>query len=183
MPRLFRERLTEPNIGHINDQKEMNLQIRKAAWSDIPQIMDLLHQVNDIHADGRPDLFIHGCTKYTPEELIGILGNPGTPVFAAMTDEDILAGYCFCIVEDHSESHILQKVRTLYIDDLCVSEKYRGRHVGQTIYAFVKDYAKANGFYNLTLNVWARNTGAIGFYESLGMQVQKIGMEEILCPP
>ena len=158
----------------------MELNIRKAEDRDCPEIMDLLHQVNDIHADGRPDLFIHGCTKYTPEELAGILKNPKTPVFVAINEEGILIGYCFCIVEDHSESHILQKVKTLYIDDLCVSEKCRGLHVGQNIYAYVKDYAKANGFYNITLNVWARNTGAIRFYESLGMQIQKIGMEEIL---
>ena len=158
----------------------MKLQIRKAEIQDREEIMDLLHQVNDIHADGRPDLFIHGCTKYTPEELAGILNNLNTPVFVAINDEGILIGYCFCIVEDHSESHILQKVKTLYIDDLCVSEKCRGLHVGQTIYAYVKDYAKANGFYNITLNVWARNTGAIRFYESLGMQIQKIGMEELL---
>lgn len=158
----------------------MEIKIRKAEEQDCPEIMELLHQVNDIHADGRPDLFIHGCTKYTPDELAGILKNPDTPVFVAINDAGILTGYCFCIVEDHSESHILRKVKTLYIDDLCVSEKFRGRHVGRTIYAHVKEYAKENGFHNITLNVWARNTGAIKFYESLGMQIQKIGMEELL---
>ena len=60
------------------------------------------------------------------------------------------------------------------------SEKFRGQHIGQALYGYVKGYAKENGFYNITLNVWSRNTNAIGFYESLGMQVQKIGMEEIL---
>ena len=158
----------------------MNLYIRKAENKDIDQIMVLLHQVNDIHADGRPDLFIHGRTKYTPEELTQIIRNQKTPVFVALTDEEALAGYCFCIVEDHSESHILQKVKTLYIDDLCVNEKYRGLHIGRTIYGHVKAYAKENGFYNLTLNVWSRNENAIRFYESLGMTVQKIGMEELL---
>ncbi len=33
---------------------------------------------------------------------------------------------------------------------------------------------------NLTLNVWADNVSAVGFYESLGMKIQKIGMEKIL---
>lgn len=158
----------------------MNIKIRKAEHKDTDGIMNLLHQVNDIHADGRPDLFIHGCTKYTPDELAGILKNPKTPVFVALNDDGNLAGYCFCIVEDHSKSHILQKVRTLYIDDLCVDQKYRGLHIGRTIYDFVKKYAKENGFYNITLNVWARNQSAIKFYESIGMHIQKIGMEELL---
>jgi ribosomal protein S18 acetylase RimI-like enzyme len=32
----------------------------------------------------------------------------------------------------------------------------------------------------LTLNVWADNTSALGFYENLGLRKQKIGMELIL---
>lgn len=158
----------------------MKLNIRKAEARDCPEIMDLLHQVNDIHADGRPDLFIHGCTKYTPEELSEIIKNPLTPVFVAVNEEGKLAGYCFCIIEDHSDSNNLHKVKTLYIDDLCVSERCRGQHIGKTIYGYVKEQAKQNGFYNITLNVWSRNPNAIKFYESLGMQIQKIGMETVL---
>ncbi len=158
----------------------MNLNIRKAEERDCPEIMNLLHQVNDIHADGRPDLFIHGCSKYSPTQLKDIITNPETPVFVGINDEGVLAGYCFCVVEDHADSNNLQKIKTLYIDDLCVNESFRGHHVGRTLYEYVKKYAKDNGFYNLTLNVWSRNLNAIKFYESLGMQIQKIGMEEIL---
>lgn len=164
----------------IFNSQDMKLNIRKAEDRDRPEIMELLHQVNDIHADGRPDLFIHGCTKYTKEELSEIIGNPLTPVFVAINEDGGLAGYCFCIIEDHADSNNLRKVKTLYIDDLCVNEKCRGQHIGQIIYVYVREFAKENGFYNLTLNVWGRNTNAIKFYESLGMKVQKIGMEDIL---
>ena len=41
-------------------------------------------------------------------------------------------------------------------------------------------FAKEQGFYNVTLNVWADNVKAVGFYEKLGLRVQKIGMEKIL---
>lgn len=44
----------------------------------------------------------------------------------------------------------------------------------------VVGYAKNNGFYNLTLNVWADNKKAVGFYEKIGLKIQKIGMEKIL---
>ena len=158
----------------------MKLNIRRAEQRDCKEIMELLRQVNDIHADGRPDLFIHGCTKYTQAELEEIIKTDATPVFVAINEGGILAGYCFCIIEDHADSNNLRKVKTLYIDDLCVGESCRGQHVGRTIYEFVKDYARDNGFYNITLNVWSRNPNAIRFYESLGMQIQKIGMEEIL---
>jgi len=32
----------------------------------------------------------------------------------------------------------------------------------------------------VTLNVWSCNPSALAFYESMGMKVQKIGMETIL---
>ena len=71
-------------------------------------------------------------------------------------------------------------VKTLYIDDLCVDETERGKHIGKTLYDFVVSYAKKNGYYNVTLNVWADNKKAVGFYEKIGLRVQKIGMEKIL---
>lgn len=142
--------------------------------------MELLSQVNDVHADGRPDLFRHGMTKYTEEELHRILENSLTPVFVGETEQGEIAGYCFCVVIDNTGSNNLQPIKTLYIDDLCVDKDSRGLHVGRKIYEFVKEFALANGFYNLTLNVWSCNPGAIRFYESLGLKPQKIGMEEVL---
>lgn len=158
----------------------MELNIRMAADKDIEGIMSLLHQVNDVHADGRPDLFIHGHTKYDEMTLKSIIANPQTPIFVGIDPEGNLAGYCFCIIEDHSSSDHLAPVKTLYIDDLCVDRMYRGKHVGRTIYNRVIDYAKENGFYNVTLNVWCCNPGAMKFYESLGMKPMKIGMETII---
>ena len=73
-----------------------------------------------------------------------------------------------------------RKIKTLYIDDLCVDENARGKHVGSQLYEFVLKYAKNEGYYNVTLNVWADNLKALGFYEKLGLRKQKIGMEVIL---
>lgn len=154
--------------------------IRNAKEEDLPRIMDLLHQVNDVHAVGRPDLFVKGHTKYTREELIGIISNPGTPVFVYVDDKDNLLGYCFCMVQDYTTEKHFAPVKTLYIDDLCVDAGCRGKHVGKILYDYVKEFAKSVGFYNITLNVWSENPGAIGFYQHLGLKPYKIGMEEIL---
>ena len=48
------------------------MEIRKARLEDIERIGYLLHQVNDVHADGRSDLFIHGKRKYNDDELVEI---------------------------------------------------------------------------------------------------------------
>ena len=144
------------------------------------EIMGLLKQVNDIHAEGRPDIFIKGLTKYNEEGLLEIIENPETPVFVSIGEDEGLAGYCFCIIEDHTEYPNLQPIKTLYIDDLCVDEHRRGEHIGKQLFEFVKNYARENGFYNITLNVWSRNTGAQKFYEAMGMTPMKTMLECVL---
>ncbi|MDE5996622.1 MAG: GNAT family N-acetyltransferase [Muribaculaceae bacterium] len=139
--------------------------------------MYLLRQVNDIHAEGRPDIFIKGLTKYDEEGLTKIISEHNTPVFVAIDQEGKLAGYCFCIVEDHSAYVNLHPIKTLYIDDLCVDEKRRGQRVGQQLFEYVKKYAKDSGIYNITLNVWSCNTSAQKFYEAMGLKPMKTVME------
>ena len=56
----------------------------------------------------------------------------------------------------------------------------RGKGVGRALYHHVLDFARAEGCYNVTLNVWACNPGAQRFYEAMGMVPQKLGMETIL---
>ena len=56
----------------------------------------------------------------------------------------------------------------------------RGKHVGKTLYEYVISYAREQGFYNVTLNVWTCNPSALKFYEAMGLVPQKIGMETIL---
>lgn len=155
------------------------INIRRAKDNDIPTLDKLLFQVHEVHHRARPDLFKADAKKYTDEQLKEILANDKTPVFVAESDGKIL-GYAFCIHKQFINDNNMTDVKTLYIDDLCVDENERGRHIGKTLYDFVVSYAKENGYYNVTLNVWADNKKAVGFYEKIGLRVQKIGMEKIL---
>ncbi|MCM1165360.1 MAG: GNAT family N-acetyltransferase [Lachnospiraceae bacterium] len=154
------------------------MSIRKAEPRDIPRIMELLSQVLEVHAAGRPDLFKSGTTKYSPHELGEIIADSERPIFVAEHDE-VVRGYAFCVFQRHEE-HNAPRYTTLYIDDLCVDESSRGMHVGSALYGHVLKFAKESGCYNVTLNVWACNESAMRFYEKCGLQVQKIGMEKIL---
>lgn len=155
------------------------LRIRRAAEGDIPALDRLLFQVHKVHSDARPDLFRPGAKKYSDGELKELLADGARPVFVAEREGQIL-GYAFCIHQQHGPHSSMTDVKTLYIDDLCVDETARGQHVGQALYGYVLDYAREQGCYNVTLNVWAANPGALAFYEKLGLKVQKLGMETIL---
>lgn len=153
--------------------------IRKAKIKDIPTIDKLLYEVHKVHSDARPDLFKKGARKYTDEQLESIIANKNTPVFVAVAN-DTVVGYAFCIHKQFINDNNMTDIKTLYIDDLCVDENCRGNHVGTKLYNYVINYAKENNYYNVTLNVWAANTNALAFYQKIGLQVQKIGMEKIL---
>ncbi len=156
------------------------MKIRKAQEKDIERINELLYQVCMIHHQGRPDLFRAGARKYSEQQLIDILHDEKTPVFAAVDDNDTLMGYAFCIFKETKGDNILTDIKSLYIDDLCVDEKFRGKGVGKALYQAVKKLARENGCYNLTLNVWSRNTSAHEFYLRCGFTPQKTMMEEKL---
>ncbi|MBQ3842341.1 MAG: GNAT family N-acetyltransferase [Ruminiclostridium sp.] len=155
------------------------MEIRRAAISDIDGINRLLRQVLEVHHEGRPDLFKGGVKKYTNTELAEIIRDDGRPIFAAF-DGERLVGYAFCVIKYYPHDNILTDIKTLYIDDLCVDETERGKHIGTAVYEYVKEYAKNTGCYNITLNVWECNPPAKRFYEHLGLVPQKIGMEMIL---
>ena len=153
--------------------------IRRAKFKDIPQLDKLLFEVHKIHSDIRPDLFTVGEKKYTDEELERIIVDEQKPIFVAEHNGKV-KGYAFCIFRQDLESKSVTNIKTLYIDDLCVDEDTRGMHIGTKLYNHVIDFARKSGCYNVTLNVWAGNDGAMKFYERIGFKIQKIGMETIL---
>ena len=153
--------------------------IRRAIEKDIPKIIDLLKQVCLVHHKCRPDIFKVG-TKYSTEELKAILKDDIRPILVSVDENDNVQGYCFCIYQQHLNNSVLTDIKTLYIDDLCVDETLRGKHIGKELYESAVELAKDTGCYNLTLNVWSCNQSALKFYESLGLLPQKIGMELIL---
>ena len=157
----------------------MSGEIRRAGAQDVAGVHELLSQVLEVHAAGRPDLFRTGTRKYTDDELLGIFANDETPVFVAVEGPEVL-GHAFCVLEDHTAENNWQDVKTLYIDDICVSGKSRGRHVGTALYRHVIDYARGLGCHDVTLNVWSCNPGAKAFYEAMGMTPYKVGMEQVL---
>ena len=161
-------------------QEDNNMNIRRAEDRDIERIKELLVQVLNIHAEGRPDLFIPNTTKYTTEELKEIIADPQRPIFVGTDENDRVLGYAFCIMQKRLHSNNMTDIKTLFIDDLCVDETCRGMHVGRAIYEYVEAYAREQGCYHITLNVWSFNTPAKGFYEKIGLKPMETTLEKIL---
>lgn len=156
------------------------MSIRRAQDKDIEGILKLLSQVLEVHAAIRPDLFISGTTKYTAEELKEIIADDLRPIYVSVDDNENVLGYAFCVVEQAPASNVLVPHTSIYIDDICVDEAARGKHVATGLFEYVRDEAKKKGYYELTLNVWEGNDGAEAFYKAMGFKTKKTNMEYIL---
>ncbi len=156
------------------------MNIRRAKQSDMSGINKLLNQVLMVHHNGRPDLFKSNVKKYTDEELALLIEDDNKPILVAVDENEEVLGYAFCMFQQHMNNNILTDIKTLYIDDLCVDEDKRGMHIGKQLYDYVINFAREQGCYNLTLNVWSCNVNAMKFYEKCGLVPQKVGMETIL---
>lgn len=153
--------------------------IRKAEIKDIDEILYLLSDVLELHVRIRPDIFESGHTKYTKEELINKLNEENFHVYVGEISNKVVA-YAMCVIELPKFTHTMKKVKTMYIDDIEVNPDYRGQGLGRLLFEFLKEEAKRLGCYNITLNEWEGNDGAIKFYEKLGMKPQKTTLELIL---
>lgn len=154
--------------------------IRKAIPADIPQINSLLEQVLTVHYNIRPDLFKPNTKKYTDSELSDIINDDSTPIFVWTDELDLARGYAFCQLKCTLGQNCMQPIKSIYIDDICVDESRRGRHIASELFEHVKSYAKSIGCHNITLNVWEGNDPARVFYEKMGMGIQKTTMEMVL---
>ncbi len=161
--------------------------VRRAVPGDYRVIGRLLSELLEMHRAGRPDLFEDGAaakSKYSEEEYLELLRDPKSVIFTACIGGET-AGYLICKIIDKKENPVLKSVKTLYLDDLCVSGSERGKGAGRALMAAAEEYARKNGFHNITLNVWEFNENAKGFYAAMGYKTQRRELEKVLeqLPP
>lgn len=157
------------------------MKIRLAQEKDIDDIEKLLIQICTVHSKQRPDLFKSGGQKYNKSQIKEIISDKTKPVIVAYDEGDKrVIGYAMCIIKTVKNDTALCDMKSLYLDDLCVDESYRGKGVGKKIYEYLIEYAKKESCYNITLNVWEGNEGAKNFYNKCGLTLQKTTLEKIL---
>lgn len=152
--------------------------IRKAELKDIGAIGRILCQVNDVHAQGRPDIFIEGKRKFNDEELKEILSNDELEFY--VYEEDEVCAYACIEMHEYPKSENRHARKEIYVEDLCVDENYRHKGIATKLLDYISELGKQRGCDALTLNVWACNKGAEAFYKIYGMQPFKTVMEKKL---
>lgn len=147
-----------------------------AQKQDIDQILKLLQQVLNVHAEIRPDIFIKDTTKCTKEELEMMLDSPSHPIFVYKENGQVLAHLFLEIQQFHSPNRYSKK--ELFIEDLCVDENARGKGIGKKCLAFAEQFAKENHCDRICLHAWHGNQKAMDLYMNTGYQIQQYTLEK-----
>lgn len=139
--------------------------IRTAEEKDIPSILTLLDEVNEIHASERPDIFKRG-QKYHEKDIRGLLEDKKVHILIA--EEESVLGYAILLEQEQKEDELMKERRFLYLDDLCVDKKARSKGVGSLLLREAEKLAKSLSYSSITLRVWSFNKKAIAFYQREG---------------
>ena len=154
--------------------------IRNLKLEDFDDVNNLFMQLHNSEMEHRPDLFrkIEKPTTSRAWDFEASLTDNSKIMIGAEIDSKIVG---FVIVQIKKAEYKIQTPRTFaYFENIVVDENYRRQGIGTAMYQEGVKRAKEQGATSMELKVWNFNTGAIEFYQSLGMSVQSLTMEKAI---
>ena len=150
--------------------------IRFAKEDELERINVLRKQVNDLHVEGKPDVFKPGFNEELQNYVYYIFKDPEQKIVVVDKDGEICG---FAILHHiYKPENPFMKVRDfLDIDEFCVDEKHRREGIATAMVEFIKNFAKEQGYHHLELNMWEFNQDALAFYEAAGFETFRRYME------
>ena len=142
------------------------IHVRRATVDDVREIIRLALEIQDVHVDGRPDLFKPGGVESTAQ-IVARLESPDHHYWVATLGSAIV-GYAFAHVADEPESPWRYAARVLMLDQMGVDARHRSTGIGAKLWSSVREAAVAHGADRVILSVWSFNAGARRFYERMG---------------
>ncbi len=150
--------------------------VRLAKEQDMGQINELRRQVNNLHTEGRPDMFKPGFGKDIQEYLQVIQNDPERVIVVAELNGKI-TGFAVLHHIRKPENPFMYERDYLDIDEFGVDCGHRRQGIGSAMMEFIREFAREKGFRRIELNMWEFNQGALAFYEAAGFVTYRRYME------
>lgn len=152
--------------------------VRYATREELKRVNELRKIVNEVHCNGRPDIFKGGFCKELEEFIYTLWEANNSDVIVVIRDEKI-CGYACVDYVDKPESPYNLARRFYHINEFGVDEKYRRQGVATELFNFIKKEASSRDFDKIELDMWEFNESALKFYESVGFVTYRRFMEFI----
>ena len=149
---------------------------RKATADDLPRINEIRKQVNDLHVQGRPDVFRPGFCDELRDHINEFLTGEDRAVLVAERD-GVVCGMASVNVVARELSPFSLPRRYFHIEEFGVDEAYRRQGVGTELCEAARAMAKELGCAKIELDMWEFNADALKFYESLGFHTYRRHLE------
>ncbi|MBP5654357.1 MAG: GNAT family N-acetyltransferase [Clostridiales bacterium] len=150
--------------------------IRFAEENELDRINDLRKQVNDVHVEGKPEVFKPGFGEELKDFIKVIWNDPEQSIVVAESEGDI-CGFAVLHHINKPENPFMYERDFLDIDEFCVDKDHRRQGVASALIEFIKTYAKDQGYKRIELNMWEFNQDALAFYEAAGFETFRRYME------
>ena len=152
------------------------MEIRFAREDELDRVNELRKQVNDLHVEGKPDVFKAGFKDELYNHIYDIWNDPEQEIVVADAD-GIICGFAVVHHIYKAENPFMFERDFIDVDEFCVDERFRRQGIATEIITFIKDYTKEKGFKRIELNMWEFNQGALEFYEAVGFNTYRRYME------
>ncbi len=134
--------------------------------TDTELLATLNHDVQEIHAEIEPAIF----KKYSKDEMKKLfneaLAENIKSYLAYWGDEP--AGYLLISVMKYPETPFRYEYSVLFIDQICVAKKFKGKNIGKELINKAKSLANEQGFKRIELDFWCKNSNAGQFFRTQG---------------
>ena len=152
------------------------MDIRFAREDELERINELRRQVNDVHVQGKPEVFKPGFSEELQNYIYSIWQDPEQEIVVADKDGE-LCGFAILHHIYKPENPFMYVRDFLDIDEFCVDKNHRREGIATALVDFIKQYAKEKGYHRIELNMWEFNEGALAFYEEAGFETFRRYME------
>lgn len=153
--------------------------VRFAKESELDRVNELRKQVNDIHVEGKPDVFKPGFGQELRDFVKVIWNDPEQEIVVA-EDDGVICGFAVLHHINKPENPFMKERDFIDIDEFCVDKDHRRKGAASAMVSFIKEYAKEKGFSRIELNMWEFNQDALAFYEAAGFKTFRRYMEMMI---
>ena len=150
--------------------------VRFAEEKDLNIINELRKQVNDIHVEGRPDVFKAGFGTEIRDFAKVIMNGENSDIIVVERNGVICGMVCVDYVNKPETPY--SKARSFYhVQEIAVDVNYRRQGVAKELLEFMIADAKKRKLGKIELDVWEFNDSAIEFYQAVGFRQTRRWME------
>jgi len=154
--------------------------VRDAQIKDLDVLVSLFIIENEHNSDLAPDVVRKTENVLNETELQDILSDESQLLIVSEHDGKVV-GALLGSLTYVKERRWMQSRTYGYIEELIVSNGARKLGVATALVSYFSDWASALGASSVDLHVWSNNTGAIGFYSSVGFQSKQNLLSKKLC--